>query len=68
MKAEDWIKVTDRLPIKEASVLTYATLFGKAHSIFEGYWDGENWRASASPDLLLVGVTHWMYIVKPKED
>lgn len=76
MKAEDWIKVTDRLPEAEyrleekgysKGVLVivrepcYYTMMDAIYDYADGQWYDSN-------DDIIEGVTHWMPIVLPKED
>ena len=66
MKAEDWVKVTDRLPENDAtSVLVCDGMIEGGCELFLGYFDGEAWYTD---DGLRVFPTHYMRIVLPNED
>ena len=63
MKAEDWIKVADRLPEERKLVLVYY----EAGIIGLGYWYGvEGWLSD--DDQEMATPHYWMPIVPPKED
>lgn len=65
MKAEDWIKVGDRLPEVDLDVLINYDLDG----IIRAYYDKEEgWMSSELGLLDEEYVTHWMPIVYPKKD
>ena len=65
MKAEDWIKVEDRLPEENVAVLLLSNKRGVAVGILEdGHWLINN----ASHVFRLSAFTYWMPIVLPKED
>lgn len=76
MKAEDWIKVEDRLPESEDYVLIHVKYFSEKYN----YW---GWRIEEYLYLREYGfdvrmanfssrnkasITHWMPIVLPKEE
>jgi hypothetical protein len=66
MKAEDWIKVTDRLP-------EYATLvlvaWRNPDIVGMGYCYGEDdWRSDDGEYSEMATPHYWMPIVLPKED
>ena len=73
MKAQDWIKVEDRLPEYEEDVLVAG--------YFNGVGDMETWFSHRSKNEFVLRdkndfciydskcrITHWMTIVLPKED
>lgn len=72
MKASDWIKVEDRLPDVDESVLC-ATKRGKyiVNSMYipkDSYGNilgVKEWRGSSS---VKDSITHWMPIISPKND
>lgn len=62
MKANDWIKVRDRLPEAWTSVL----VFTKYDRLYVAYWNGRDWVSNGEVDVVgLAGVTHWTPIVLP---
>lgn len=76
MKAEDWIKVEDRLPEVDKDVLLAFILHGEAteHFVTIGYLERElvkglptlTWNTEYEDKDMII--THWMPIVLPKED
>lgn len=65
MKAEDWIKVEDRLPEENVAVLLLSNKRGVAVGILDdGHWLINN----ASHVFRLSAFTYWMPIVLPKEE
>ncbi len=64
MKAEDWIKVEDRLPEIDEDVLTYNPL-DYFQQVYIGYYNGKVFREIYGS---IIKPTHWMPIVPPKED
>lgn len=65
MKAEDWIKVEDRLPEENVAVLLLSNKRGVAVGILDdGHWLINN----ASHVFFLSTFTYWMPIVLPKDD
>lgn len=66
MKAEDWIKVTDRLPENTALVLV---AWCNPDIVGMGYCYGEdNWRSDDGEYLEMATPHYWMPIVPPKKD
>ena len=65
MKAEDWIKVEDRMPEEDVTVLLLSSVRCVAVGcLHKGEWLINNvWRA-----FRLSAYTHWMPIILPKED
>ena len=63
MKAEDWIKVTDRLPDHDNDVLVYDDMFGVEVA---SYVSGYGWLHCEYN--YLENVTHWMPLVLPEEE
>ena len=62
MKAEDWIKVEDRLPEENVAVL----LLSNKRGIAVGFLDDGDWGINnASQVYCLSTFTHWMPIVLP---
>lgn len=72
MKAEDWIKVTDRLPEYEEEVLAagYFPFSTEMDMFFIHRTANDNVVRDANHFAIIDGVrvTHWMPIVPPKED
>ena len=76
MKAEDWIKVEDRLPeVQQDVILAFKMSEGAAgHAVTCGYLESR--RIKGLPTLKWVTeyddkcmiVTHWMPIVLPKDE
>lgn len=65
MKAEDWIKVEDKMPEVDTDVLVYDDFNG----IIMAYYDKEEgWMSPEYGLLNQEDVTHWMPIVSPSED
>lgn len=64
MKAEDWIKVEDRLPEFGDEVLMYHPN-GYFHQFYVGYYSGKEFRENKGS---IIVPTHWMPIVYPKKD
>lgn len=62
MNKKDWIKVTDRLPDHERTVLIYGTNCGYAFSYYSIY--AHKW--IAYDDSIRLDVTHWMELEKPE--
>lgn len=71
MKAEDWIKVEDRLPEAvdgwDFSEMVLVAWFGGTSSSVAEY-NHKTQRWLNRDDKIVVGVTHWMPIVLPKEE
>lgn len=71
MKAEDWIKVTDRLPDAvdgyDFSEMVLVAWFGGSSAAVAEY-NHRTQRWLNRDDKIVVGVTHWMPIVLPKEE
>lgn len=66
MKAEDWIKTSDRLPENsDLVVVCIVNMFGFLPPLFDfaRYIDNQ-WRCN---DLKGFKPTHWMPIVRPKD-
>ena len=71
MKAEDWIKVEDRLPeaidrYGFSEMVLVAWFGGTSASVAEYNHNTQKWLNRE--DKIVVGVTHWMPIVLPKEE
>ena len=64
MKAEDWIRVTDRLPEGECAVVL---VYDDRQGILMADYD-EGYGFSSCEHGFLEYVTHWMPIVLPKID
>ena len=70
MKAEDWIKVEDRLPeaidgYTFSEMVLVAWYRGTSASVAEYNHKTQRWLNR--DDKIVVGVTHWMPIELPKE-
>lgn len=66
MKAEDWIKVDDRLPKKATLVLV---AWHNPDIVGMGYCYGEdNWRSDDGEYSEMATPHYWMPIVPPKEN
>jgi hypothetical protein len=61
MKAEDWIKVEDRLPEFGDDVLMYHST-DYFHQVYVGYYNGKEFRENEGS---IIRPTHWMPIVLP---
>lgn len=72
MKAEDWIKVTDRLPEYEEEVLVAGYFpFSTERDIFFMHRTADDNVVIDANHFAIIGgvrVTHWMPITPPKED
>lgn len=72
MKAEDWIKVEDRLPeVVEYVLISLHDEQGKRHCVIGclAMYDGEySWEDCYGCNWSLDSVDYWMPIVTPKED
>ena len=64
MKAEDWIKVEDRLPEVEVDILMYHPN-GYFHKFYVGYHNGKEFRENEGSRIV---PTHWMPLVLPNEE
>ena len=62
MKAEDWIKVEDRLPTNEEDVLVY----DKVQGLLQAWLETDCWVSYECG--MLEHVTHWTPIVLPDKD
>ena len=63
MKTTDWIKVEDRLPDTDVSVLVYDERQGVLVADYDGAWGFSNYEHG-----MLDYVTHWMPLVLPKSN
>ena len=64
MKAEDWIKVEDRLPeVYQDVLMCHPTDY--CHPVYAGYYNGKEFRENEGS---IIKPTHWMPIVLPKEE
>lgn len=76
MKAEDWIKVTDRLPKAEYRLEEKGyskgvlVIVGEpcCYTMMDAIYDYEDGQWYDSNDDIIEGVTHWMPIVLPKKE
>ena len=71
MKGEDWIKVKDRLPeaidgYGFSEMVLVAWFGGDSASVAEYNHNTQRWLNR--DNKIVVGVTHWMPIVLPKDD
>lgn len=64
MKANDWIKVEDRLPEYGDDVLMYSPK-GYYHQHYVGYYNGKEFRENNGSIII---PTHWMPITLPDEN
>ena len=63
MKAEDWIKVEDRMPEADIDVLGLS----KMEDVIRVWYEkGEGWISSEYG--VVNDITHWMPLVYPKKD
>jgi hypothetical protein len=66
----EWIKISDRLPIKEIDNQSEGVLVAtESKSVWDGYYDYNNdtWRRSYSSEELH-NVTHWMRLPEPPKE
>jgi hypothetical protein len=63
MKAEDWIKVENKLPEAEDLCLVYDERQGVLIADYDGAWGFSNYEHG-----MLDYVTHWMPLVLPKSN
>lgn len=75
MKAEDWIKVTDRLPEAQYRLEEKGYSKGvlvivgepRCYTMMDAIYDYADGQWYDSNDDIIEGVTHWMPIVLPKK-
>ena len=60
MKERDWIKVEDRVPESDDSVLVYDDTYGVLVADYDPFWGFTNYEHGD-----LDHVTHWMELVLP---